>query len=80
MSTCSIALRVWRISTAAIALPSTNAGMIIARQVGLQVLERADVTRMPAASPACTEKSRISMMPSQKLGVDSPQSANILAA
>ena len=29
-STCSMALRVWRISTAAIALPSTNAGMIIA--------------------------------------------------
>ena len=35
-NTWSIALRVWRISTAAIALPSTNAGMIMAARFARQ--------------------------------------------
>ncbi len=74
-----MALRVWRMSTAAMALPSTNAGMIIDARLALRSSK--GLTYPDAGSqPSVTEKRRISMMPSQKLGVDSPHSAKTLAA
>ena len=44
-STCSIALRVWRISTAAMRVAEHEGRHDHRRQVGRQVLERADVAR-----------------------------------
>ena len=61
------------------ALPSTNAGMIIAARFAFEVLERTDVAG--SGQPAQRHrKSRISMMPSQKFGVERPHSAKTFAA
>jgi hypothetical protein len=66
-------------STAAIALPSTNAGMIIAARFALRSSN--GLTYPDAGNhPSCTANNRISRMPSQKFGVDRPHRAKMLAA
>ena len=68
----------WRMSTAAIALPSTNAGIIVVASDWRQSSN--GLTKPEAGSqPSFTENRKISMMPSQKFGMDRPQSANTLA-
>jgi hypothetical protein len=74
----SMAERVWRISTAAMALPSTKAGMIVVAKDCRQ--SSANETYPEGGSqPSFTLINRISMMPSQKFGVDRPASPIPLA-
>ncbi len=71
-------LRVWRMSTAVSAVPRTKAGMIIRFRFATGSSQRG--TKPEAGStPRRTEKSRMSMIPSQKLGTESPQSDAPLA-
>src|SRR5207244_12277836 len=72
-------LRVWRISTAASAVPSTNAGMIMRRRLP-DGLSQNDTKPEAGSQPSRTEKNRISMIPSQKLGTETPQSDAPLAS
>src|SRR5437899_7333653 len=71
-------LRVWRIRTAARAVPSTNAGMGKRWRVA-SGLYQSGTTPDAGSQPSRTEKNRISMIPSQKLGTDTPQSDALLA-
>src|SRR5581483_10742356 len=70
-------LRVWRISTAARPAPSTKAGMTMRCRFARG---SSQTGTKPDAGSQCrrTDSSRISMMPSQKLGTDSPQSETAL--
>src|SRR2546425_8985444 len=72
-------LRVWRISPAASAVPSTNAGMIMRRRLP-DGLSQNDTKPEAGSQPSRTEKNRISMIPSQKLGTETPQSDALLAS
>ena len=71
-------LRVWRIRTAASAAPRTTAGIRRRWVLPHEVLERRDE---PEAGShwSRTESSRISMIPSQKFGIDTPQRDTLLA-
>ena len=68
-----MALRVCRIRMAAIALPNTKAGMM---EVASDCRQSTDSGTYPdgGSQPNCTDTSNISMIPSQKFGVDSPAS------
>ena len=72
-------LRVWRISTAASPAPSTKAGMIMRWRLPRGLSQSGT---KPEAGSHCrrTERNRISMMPSQKLGTERPQSETALAS
>ena len=71
-------LRVWRMSTAARVVPSTKAGMSM--RVRLPTGFSTKDTKPEAGNhPRRTEKNRMSMIPSQKLGTERPQSDNPLA-
>src|SRR5580765_3773414 len=72
-------LRVWRMSTAASPVPSTKAGMIM--RLTFPIGSSQSGTKPDAGSqPSRTEKNRISMIPSQKLGIDSPHRDTPLAS
>src|SRR2546426_7153221 len=71
-------LRVWRIRTAARAVPSTNAGMSMRCRLA-SGLSQSGTNPDAGSQPSRTEKNRISMIPSQKLGTDTPQSDALLA-
>ena len=72
-----MAPRVCRISTAAIELPSTKAGMMVRAEALFQVFRQRHVARR--RKPAELHRNRkISMMPSQKFGVEIPHNAKIL--
>ena len=64
-------LRVWRIRTAASAVPSTKAGMTMRRRLS-SGLSQIGTNPEAGSQPSCTEKNRISMIPSQKFGIDTP--------
>src|SRR5438093_1980463 len=66
-------LRVWRISTAASAVPSTNAGISM-RWRFASGLSQIGTNPEAGSQPSRTEKNRISMIPSQKFGIETPQS------
>src|SRR5690242_10153713 len=70
-------LRVWRISTAARPAPSTKAGMTIRSRFESGFSQ---IGTKPEAGSQCkrTDSRRISMMPSQKLGTESPHSETAL--
>src|SRR5215471_3647661 len=71
-------LRVCRISTAARPLPRTNAGITMRARLAAGFSHQG--TNPEAGSqPRRTDSSRISMIPSQKLGMESPQSETPLA-
>src|SRR2546426_10960973 len=72
-------LGVGPISAAASAVPSTNAGMIMRRRLP-DGLSQNDTKREGGSQPSRTEKNRISMIPSQKLGTETPQSDAPLAS
>src|SRR5262249_1707600 len=72
-------LRVWRMSTAASAVPSTNAGITM-RCTLASGLSQSGTKPEAGSQPRRTEKNRISMIPSQKLGTDTPQSDAPLAS
>src|SRR5437588_8537607 len=72
-------LRVWRISTAASAVPSTNAGITIRCRFAVG-LSQNDTKPDAGSQPRRTEKNRISMIPSQKLGTDTPHNDALLAS
>src|SRR6185436_13227574 len=73
-----MALRVWRIRTAARPVPSTSAG--ITMRLTLATGSSISGTNPDAGSqPSRTETNKISMIPSQKLGTDTPQSETPLA-
>lgn len=71
-------LRVWRISTAASAPPSTNAGMSMRWRLPSGSWKNGT---KPEAGSRCrrTEKNRISMIPSQNVGIETPHSDTALA-
>ena len=70
--------RVWRIRTAAAAEPSTSAG--ISRRWVLPDGSSNGETKPEAGSHwSRTESRRISMIPSQKFGIDRPQRDTLLA-
>src|SRR5712664_1460449 len=69
--------RVWRISTAASPAPSTNAGISMRRRLAPRSSHGG--TKPEAGSQwSRTDRSRISMCPSQKLGTERPQSETAL--
>ena len=70
----SIAERMWRINTAAIALPSTNAGMTVVA-IDCQKSSKGLTNPDAGSQPSVTENRKMKRMPSQKFGVDSPHSA-----
>ena len=70
--------RVWRIRTAARAAPSTTAG-ISRRWVFAQGSWRNGTKPEAGSHRSRTETSRISMIPSQKFGIDTPQRDTLLA-
>src|SRR5712691_6661646 len=71
-------LRIWRMRTAASAVPRTKAGMSMRCRLASGLSQRG--TNPEAGSqPSRTEKNRISMIPSQKLGTETPQSDTPLA-
>src|SRR5207247_1496965 len=71
-------LRIWRMRTAASAVPRTKAGMSRRCRLASGLAQRG---RNPDAGsqPSRTEKNRISMIPSQKVGTETPQSDTPLA-
>jgi hypothetical protein len=71
-------LRVWRISTAASAAPRTTAG-IRRRWVLPQRSSNGETNPEAGSHWSRTERSRISMIPSQKFGIDTPQRDTPLA-
>ncbi len=70
--------RVWRIRTAASADPSTTAG-ISRRWVFPQGSSNGETKPEAGSHWRRTESSRISMIPSQKFGIDTPQRDTLLA-
>src|SRR2546422_5658635 len=70
---------VWRISTAANAVPSTKAGMTMRRRLS-SGLSQGGTNPEAGSQPSWTEKNRINMIPSQKFGIDTPPSDALLAS
>src|SRR4029453_6367904 len=79
LRTASRLLGVGGIRTAARAVPSTKAGITMRRRLS-SGLSQIGTNPDAGSQPSLTEKNRISMIPSQKFGIETPLSDALLAS